>query len=132
MVRGVSDLADEAKHAAGTRAYRGYASAVAAAYAVALLRRGPVPAQRGAVGPEHRPAELQDVLLERLQQEMSVDELSTFIWRRFREIPGGLAGIVAPVHDFRHQTAEVVDYFKRRRQLARLEAELEAELGPRR
>jgi nucleoside phosphorylase len=43
MVRGVSDLADEAKNAPTTAPYRPYACHVAAAYVVELIRNRPVP-----------------------------------------------------------------------------------------
>jgi nucleoside phosphorylase len=43
MVRGVSDLADEAKNALGTEVFRRYACDVAAAYVVELIRNRPVP-----------------------------------------------------------------------------------------
>jgi len=43
MVRGVSDLADGHKNNAAVRAWREYAYEVAAAFAVALLRSGPLP-----------------------------------------------------------------------------------------
>lgn len=43
MVRGVSDLADEKKNAAGMDVYRRYACDVAAAYVVELIRNRPVP-----------------------------------------------------------------------------------------
>lgn len=74
MIRGVSDYADEAKDHADTESWRGYACAVAAHYALALLQSGPVafaaapsaepldrPAQRGPVAspmvpPAERPA----------------------------------------------------------------------------
>jgi nucleoside phosphorylase len=46
MVRGVSDLADEKKDSAGVGLWRTYASDVAAAYAVGLIRSGPVPFRR--------------------------------------------------------------------------------------
>jgi nucleoside phosphorylase len=42
MVRGVSDLADEDKNQEDVKAWRPYACDVAAAYAIALLRAGPV------------------------------------------------------------------------------------------
>ena len=42
MVRGVSDLADEAKGTAAVESWRKYACDVAAAYTVALLQSGPV------------------------------------------------------------------------------------------
>lgn len=127
MIRGVSDLADEAKSAAATQAYRTYACDAAAAYAIALLRRGPVPAigREGAAASEEQ-------ILARIQQGFSLAELAVFIRKAFREIPGGLSGIVSPVHDFRYQTSEVVEYFKRRRELARLSAALDKELGTRR
>jgi nucleoside phosphorylase len=43
MIRGVSDLADAAGNAAMKRQWRAYACDVAGAYAIALLRDGPVP-----------------------------------------------------------------------------------------
>ena len=43
MVRGVSDLADAAKDSATVDRWRAYACEVAAAYAVGLLRSGPLP-----------------------------------------------------------------------------------------
>lgn len=43
MVRGVSDLADENKGKVGVKKWRSYASDVAASYAIALLRSGPIP-----------------------------------------------------------------------------------------
>lgn len=43
MVRGVSDLADAKKGSARVKRWRPYACDVAAAYAMALLRSGPVP-----------------------------------------------------------------------------------------
>jgi nucleoside phosphorylase len=43
MVRGVSDLADEAKDSVEVKRWRAYACDVAAAYTVALLGRGPIP-----------------------------------------------------------------------------------------
>jgi nucleoside phosphorylase len=42
MVRSVSDLADEAKDSQEVKRWRAYACDVAAAYAVALLQRGPI------------------------------------------------------------------------------------------
>lgn len=44
MIRGVSDLADSEGNAATKRVWRAYARDVAAAYAIGLLRSGPVPA----------------------------------------------------------------------------------------
>jgi nucleoside phosphorylase len=44
MVRGVSDLADGEGNAATKKQWRAYARDVAAAYAIGLLRHGPVPA----------------------------------------------------------------------------------------
>lgn len=125
MIRGVSDLANEAKDAEGTRAFRAYAGDAAAAYAVALMKRGPMPA----LGRVEDAAAREDRLLERLQRGFSLAELEMFIRRSFPEILGGLSGIVAPVYDFRYQTMQVVDYFKRRRELARLEARLDETLG---
>ncbi|WP_437939183.1 phosphorylase family protein [Sorangium sp. So ce341] len=46
MIRGVSDLADGENNAAVKAAWRAYACDVAAAYAIGLLRDGPVPAAR--------------------------------------------------------------------------------------
>ncbi len=43
MVRAVSDMADEKKSSKSVKRWRRYACEVAAAYAVALLRSGPVP-----------------------------------------------------------------------------------------
>jgi nucleoside phosphorylase/ankyrin repeat protein len=43
MVRGVSDLADKEKDADTTKSWREYACRVAATYAIAFLRTGPVP-----------------------------------------------------------------------------------------
>lgn len=43
MVRGVSDLADSKKASSRVKNWRAYACDVAAAYAIALLRSGPVP-----------------------------------------------------------------------------------------
>jgi formylglycine-generating enzyme required for sulfatase activity/nucleoside phosphorylase len=43
MVRGVSDLADEGKGKPDVEMWRGYACDVAAAYAIALLKSGPIP-----------------------------------------------------------------------------------------
>lgn len=43
MIRCVSDLADENKNSAQTKRWRTYACDVAASYAIALLRSGPVP-----------------------------------------------------------------------------------------
>jgi nucleoside phosphorylase len=125
MIRGVSDLADEAKNAAATRSFRAYACDAAATYAIALLQRGPMPA----IGREGADAS-EEQILARLQQGFSLAELEVFIRRAFPEIPGGLSGIVSPVHDFRYQTFQVVDYFKRRRELARLAAELDKALEP--
>jgi len=45
MVRGVSDLADEGKGTPEIEMWRGYACDVAAAYAIALLKSGPIPMQ---------------------------------------------------------------------------------------
>jgi ankyrin repeat protein/nucleoside phosphorylase len=45
MVRGVSDLANADKDAGPTRDWRSYACKIAAAYLVALIRSGPVPAR---------------------------------------------------------------------------------------
>jgi len=47
MVRGVSDLADTKKGSARIKRWRPYACDVAAAYAVALLKSGPVPLHAG-------------------------------------------------------------------------------------
>jgi len=44
MIRGVSDLADGAKDSSDVMSWRAYACDIAASYAVALLRSGPVPA----------------------------------------------------------------------------------------
>lgn len=44
MVRGVSDLADENKNNLETKVWREYACAVAAAYAVGMLKSGLLPA----------------------------------------------------------------------------------------
>ena len=44
MIRGVSDLADRAKDSSDVMSWRAYACDVAASYAIALLRSGPVPA----------------------------------------------------------------------------------------
>ncbi|MBK9262831.1 MAG: 5'-methylthioadenosine/S-adenosylhomocysteine nucleosidase [Polyangiaceae bacterium] len=43
MVRGVSDLADEAKNAPATESFRKYACDVAASYVVELIRNRPIP-----------------------------------------------------------------------------------------
>jgi nucleoside phosphorylase len=43
MVRGVSDLADEAKDTSSVQRWRSYACDVAAAYAISLLTSGPIP-----------------------------------------------------------------------------------------
>lgn len=43
MIRGVSDLADDAKGTHGVKAWRACAGEAAAAYVIELLRRGPVP-----------------------------------------------------------------------------------------
>ena len=43
MVRGVSDLADAAKDSEAVDRWRAYACEVAAAYAIGLLRSGPIP-----------------------------------------------------------------------------------------
>jgi nucleoside phosphorylase len=43
MVRGVSDLADSKKNSSRVQQWRAYACDVAAAYAIALLKSGPVP-----------------------------------------------------------------------------------------
>jgi nucleoside phosphorylase len=43
MVRGVSDLADESKDSSKVKKWRAYACDVAASYAIALLRSGPIP-----------------------------------------------------------------------------------------
>ncbi|HEU4328541.1 MAG TPA: hypothetical protein VFS21_35715 [Roseiflexaceae bacterium] len=43
MVRGVSDLADEHKNSAEVDAWRAYACDIAAAYAIGLLKSGPIP-----------------------------------------------------------------------------------------
>ena len=43
MVRGVSDLADAAKDSDAVDRWRAYACEVAAAYAIGLLRSGPIP-----------------------------------------------------------------------------------------
>jgi hypothetical protein len=43
MVRGVSDLADAAKDSDVVDRWRAYACEVAAAYAIGLLRSGPIP-----------------------------------------------------------------------------------------
>ena len=51
MVRGVSDLADAEGNAATKKRWRAYARDVAAAYAVGLLRDGPVPAARRSAQP---------------------------------------------------------------------------------
>jgi nucleoside phosphorylase len=54
MVRGVSDLADAAKDADEVQQWRAYACDVAAAYAIGLLRSGPIPlvAAEGADRPQ--------------------------------------------------------------------------------
>jgi nucleoside phosphorylase len=44
MVRGVSDLADGAKDSAAVRLWRPYACEIAAAWAIELLKSGPIPA----------------------------------------------------------------------------------------
>jgi nucleoside phosphorylase len=133
MIRGVSDLADEAKSAAATRAYRAYACDAAAAYAIALLQRGPYPAiERGRESPrsgEDLAARQKRIHL-RLQQAFSLQELEIFIRSAFPEILGGLSEIVSPVHDLRYQTFRVVDYCYRHRKLSRLDAELDKALGP--
>jgi hypothetical protein len=46
MIRGVSDLADGEDNAAAKKRWRAYACDVAAAYAIGLLRDGPVPDAR--------------------------------------------------------------------------------------
>lgn len=46
MIRGISDLADEAKDSANVKEWRSYACDVAAAFAVALLKDGPLPPPR--------------------------------------------------------------------------------------
>jgi nucleoside phosphorylase len=43
MIKSVSDLADEDKDEANTESWRAYANDVAAAFAVALIRSGPIP-----------------------------------------------------------------------------------------
>ncbi len=47
MIRGVSDFADQHKGSADVTSWREYACDVAAAYAIGLLKSGPVPLQRG-------------------------------------------------------------------------------------
>jgi len=54
MIRGVSDLADAKKDSRGVRKWRQYACEVAAAYAIGLLRNGPVP-KRDPFGPPEGP-----------------------------------------------------------------------------
>lgn len=53
MIRGVSDLADEHKSTPAVQSYRPYACSVAAAFAVALIRSGPL---RGKRAPKARSA----------------------------------------------------------------------------
>ncbi|WP_437310270.1 phosphorylase family protein [Sorangium sp. So ce388] len=50
MIRGVSDLADGEDNASMKKVWRAYARDVAAAYAIGLLRDGPVPAKRCSEG----------------------------------------------------------------------------------
>jgi len=50
MIRAVSDLANPDKESVGVRAWRPYACAVAAAFAVAFLRTGPLPSLQGVGG----------------------------------------------------------------------------------
>ncbi len=50
MVRAVSDLADEDKDSADTTSWRSHACALAAAYAIGLLKSGPVPLGATATG----------------------------------------------------------------------------------
>jgi nucleoside phosphorylase/tetratricopeptide (TPR) repeat protein len=56
MICGVSDLADGAKDSAGVMNWREYACDVAATYAVALLRSGPMPQSPG-IGDPSRPSD---------------------------------------------------------------------------
>lgn len=46
MVRGISDLADEKKDSTHVKGWRSYASDIAAAFTIALLQSGPVPASK--------------------------------------------------------------------------------------
>ncbi|WP_437743782.1 SAVED domain-containing protein [Sorangium sp. So ce1504] len=56
MIRGVSDLANGKNNAEVKRAWRAYACDVAAAYAIGLLREGPVPEARVTSPVVHAPA----------------------------------------------------------------------------
>lgn len=74
MVRGVSDLADQNKDFAQVAGWREYACKIAAMYAVALLRSGPVPLVTAAVTPAaviaDPPSEETGWLREKLNQEL--------------------------------------------------------------
>jgi nucleoside phosphorylase len=54
MIRGVSDLADGEGNASMKKRWRACAGDVAAAYAIGLLREGPVPAREGSTTPNPR------------------------------------------------------------------------------
>lgn len=104
--------------------FREVLALVQASGGAATVVAGPAPERR------EDAAAREDRVLRRIQRSFSLAELEMFIRKSFPEIPGGLSGIVAPVHRFDYQTMEVVDYFKRRRELGRLEAKLDEALGP--
>jgi nucleoside phosphorylase len=134
MVRGVSDFADEQKCGQETLGFREYACQAAAAYAIALIARQPIPFEsdesnvRGAG--EDVDTQSRGRLLARVRRGLSLSELEVFVAEAFPWIPGGLSGIVAPVHDLRYQTHQVVEFFARRRKLVELATKLDEALGP--
>lgn len=73
MVRGVSDLADKEKDTAQVGNWRQYACDVAAAYALALLRSGPVRLSAGAGAGAARPAGLESAAPPQAQAARAAD-----------------------------------------------------------
>jgi nucleoside phosphorylase len=74
MIRGVSDLADEAKDARKTSRWRAYAREIAASYALELIRSGPVSMAESAELTEHISVSI-PVLTLRIKDWFDIDEL---------------------------------------------------------
>jgi nucleoside phosphorylase len=123
-------LATGAQPVSAPLAEKSAARATIASDATALLARevGPAIVERSTTD-EDDPTVAREVLAI-LRGRFSVGEMEMFIRQTFPDIPGGLSGIVAPVHDFRYQTLKVLDYFKDRRLLCRLRDGLFAWLEP--
>jgi hypothetical protein len=133
MIRGVSDLADEQKDHANTRAWRGHACDAAAAYAAELLRGGPAPASsvraagaapHSAAPPTAAPVDAR-ALRKRIEKALEFQELEVFVAECFPEIPGGLGGIVSPLQGLSYAAFKLIQHFKSRDRLPELASKLD-------